>query len=264
MHAPRPLFFASLAATLAAAATACILFVPNRDVGLACHFAGSDTACGQCVVRSCQDVVNACCGDELCAANDMPSLESCASGQSCTVLVKASGRAADITNCIRSSCSEACSRTTGSCVRNGEDGCRCTTESPFSDGGAPVDDGSTNGGSTEPVTTCNGDNFGLAAGACCAFSGWPDGGSCACLPIRCLELSDNTNSCVCGLYSADHPGFTEMSTCSLGQPCCQRAGACGCNETECTDAETHVSECTVEAVAKSIGCENGVRVPHCQ
>src|SRR5262245_51890149 len=91
----------ALSIVLATGLAGCILLVQDPGgIGPHCGFTGNGTACGACIVRSCQAQIDQCCGSQTCAAN-LGALDTCASSADCHGL--ASG-APDVAACVASSC----------------------------------------------------------------------------------------------------------------------------------------------------------------
>lgn len=98
----------------ACAASSCILAVPApNDVSeTTCKFQGLDSACGQCIQKSCQAAVNACCLDGGCG-DTLSALDRCAPAptqDACAGLVDPSSNAAAdaVRTCIGQSCGAEC------------------------------------------------------------------------------------------------------------------------------------------------------------
>jgi hypothetical protein len=95
----------ALAAALGPAG--CVLFVPDEQLGTDCHFAGSGSACGECVSTHCQANVNACCADSTCSPA-LAALERCTTGDpSACGDVGPTGGA--LGRCLQAACGDACS-----------------------------------------------------------------------------------------------------------------------------------------------------------
>jgi hypothetical protein len=98
----------------------------------------------------------------------------------------------------------------------------------------------------ESTTGCSPSDVGAGA-VCCASSGFPSSGSCACTAIRCFAKTDG--SCYCSDAQAN-PTDTSIDTCQspAGGHCCldKPNGFCGCGTViTCSAASTTVSSCDV-------------------
>lgn len=118
------------------------------------------------------------------------------------------------------------------------------------------------------VTTCERASSG---GKCCGYDGWPQSGDCLCAVARCLEITGQQDSCVCGFYAVTAPdsGFTESDYCSgTNGPCCARPGVCHCNGDQCDlDAgEGEVMSCSPSDFASSVPCggDAGKALDYCR
>jgi hypothetical protein len=115
---------------------------------------------------------------------------------------------------------------------------------------------------------CESTSSGAVAGKCCAFDGWPATGTCTCGVFRCLTLTSNEYSCVCGAYAAPTPGdgFEEAYVCihASGETCCRAPGRCSCGN-PCDAEEEETDSCSTTEFAASVPCgDGGAAVTSCR
>ncbi len=236
----------SLALALTVLATGCILLVDSADdsLGTTCHFQGELTQCGQCVAKSCQAQVNACCG---AGAACMGEVDACASGNCAAVSVGT----ADWKSCAAAQCASPCGIASSSDAGDGGGG-----EAGSSDGGsdAPIESaGPTKTACQVTASQClckldappNGvvcDSSAVINAHCCADLAWPSSGSCTCETMSC-EL--NSYGCECGLVQSG-PRFDCKPNASQPNCCAPHdTGSCLCNNKICESwFGAPVPECT--------------------
>jgi hypothetical protein len=102
----------SLVVGLAFAITGCVLLARDPDdFSTTCHFEGEGSACGQCLVKSCQPEINQCCGDWSGRLVIQYQLEPCAAKVTCSSL-KRESRGDDVGEafgyCATTSCAGPC------------------------------------------------------------------------------------------------------------------------------------------------------------
>lgn len=229
MVAARVAGFVTVSALLAAAG--CVLFVPSADsLGTDCHLADETSACGKCIVASCQDKLNACCAADACRPS-LSQVDACSNDGQCSLALAAGGDASGLATCIATSCKGSCQVTNSaphksSCnsgYSSGTPECSCST------------------GGTPNAVDCTAKSFPNAV--CCADSLYPGQDTyCSCRTVRC---GPSSSGCECSLYSSGAD-----STCS-GSVCCASndTDTCSCDTaSDCNSYETQVTSCGVNQV----------------
>jgi hypothetical protein len=153
-----------LAILAALSVPGCIFFVgdnPSLET-TACHFQGSGTSCGQCVVTNCQRAVDACCTASDCEGQ-LSNLDQCAESASptaCAALASSDNSSSTFVAlgaCIRGSCGSECLGPAIVCAAlGGTNSCSCGLSTGLGTYG------------DIPEATCND-----STGPCCAQTGWP-------------------------------------------------------------------------------------------
>jgi hypothetical protein len=110
------LLWLAVLAIVVAHGTGCILAVPAFDHADHCAITGT-SACATCLRKSCQPVIDGCCGDPKCSGGDghsavLDGLDSCAAGDAngCAAgLAQASPSAGGaVQSCVTTSCKAEC------------------------------------------------------------------------------------------------------------------------------------------------------------
>jgi hypothetical protein len=266
----------------ALALEACVLFVPDLDIGPTCRFAGDTTsACGTCIDRACGPEVNACCGEGACASA-LVDLEACAAG-ACNGLVgheTSGGTAGRLAGCAARSCTLACALGLDVGEANAEGGAPGATSAGREAGDARAEGADAPSSSAQDAggpllycshdvdlcvcrTTpfdastagraCNGAAFGGTPDqvSCCATPDWPSSGKCSCVPVACVGAS--TTSCTCAAAPLDQGTLTSCTgTCCIDN---QNGDNCACFPDPCPSGYTPIegNSCTGAALRCPIG-----------
>jgi hypothetical protein len=223
---------------LAAGVASCILFVSPPEGGSRCTFQGEETACGACLVASCQDAINAACFDD----SILSPMEECASdGDQACELIPAS----EVATCLANKCGALCYEMIG----QSETHCTDSAEAPGAACSCRFE---------TPTTTLDCSTATYPGTKCCAPAGWPAPGlECTCNPIACSPRSTG-DGCGCTLTTGVRAAAAR--TCS-GINCCALGNSCVCSSAPCEGLDTRqVCDCDVGAV----GCPPGtMALPSC-
>jgi hypothetical protein len=275
------------ATAIALACVSCVLLVDNSTpYGLTCHFASETTAgsCGECIAKSCQSEVTACCGDPICTGN-LGSLDTCAANGTCASLFAdandAGGDAgirASLNECVTTACSTDCTNTSGdasaadtSTTSAGGVNCSATNKLECT---CDLTSSKANGNACSPESLGQPNNT-----VCCGTVDWATLGTCSCYVYECILDNDGLGSCDCGLTSGDDPDtqFSPGAGCnapevndpnSESSGCCLSSDGMHCycsidtdgEDFECQPGETSTSSCE----AKQFACPNGEsNLPSC-
>ena len=221
----------------------CVLVVESGEpVAAECRFDGDDrSACGRCLAKSCQRLVNDCCRAGEACEEALGMLDACASrgaGPECGRLAglgssSASTAGEKLGRCVANACAAVCPAgepLTGCGEYSGS--CRCEGDDPPND------------------VVCA--DASVENGFCCADLGWPGRGlSCSCEQFECRQTEDG---CECSAHTSG-----PLAECS-GTYCCVYNATCECGNTPCHSFETRVDRCSTAV----IGCDSDeTRVSSC-
>lgn len=238
------------------AATGCILLVDHApSLGGTCAIANKTSACGSCIVQSCQAELNACCADVDCRPA-LNAVDGCSSSGKCAVDLTSKTAEGKLGKCMGTTCASVCTVGSTKYLSN----CSLGT---YSSG--PPDECTCNGAGGATNTGCDVSTF--TNGVCCADVNYPaQGKSCMCLEVGCKGTSYG-----CGCAPADstyYPGDA-LKNCDAvtHSVCCYNSSdrACRCydSRTSCDKySEVTVDRCDVVGLAK-LACSTRTRVANC-
>ncbi len=100
-------------------------------------------------------------------------------------------------------------------------------------------------------------------GVCCKESGWPESGSCACMPAVSYTCAFTASSCRCGPGVTPGAGEGSTGSCSIGSTwkCCLGVGVCNCGPNLQCSSGVNVDTCGGETAPT---CKSGTtKIPSC-
>lgn len=232
-------------ATFCAGLVACVFFVPSplETTGATCGLTKdeSDTACGKCLVKSCQSALDACCASGALCEKAIPAVARCQDDNSTCADAGTADAETSLRTCARVSCLSDCGDGLPKekdaavappvvCRSGAGDDCYCE---------ASEEAGASSG-------RCTSSSSGVTK-QCCAEEGFPTtvGKLCVCRPRYCLD--DGSGRCTCGYFGkADSKS---KSSCSSSRGlCCKDATGTGCacdvTWTSCPSDMTEATLCT--------------------
>lgn len=217
---------------VAVALPSCLLFAESSPTGdqftSTCSLLASGSPCATCVASMCGTELDACCADTACRPM-LAEVDSCAEAGACT-FDAGEDASSTLASCIATKCKTTCVSTV--LPDGATQGIDCTVDNINEECSCTL-------GTAGNTQSCNTSFF--APSVCCASSGWPTSGGCACGGVQC-EASSDGMSCSCVFDTT----VTNPVTCDgidYGT-CCIGPGGCSCySNVPCAGSEMEVSSC---------------------
>jgi hypothetical protein len=214
-----------------AALPSCILLVDSSPTGdqfsTTCSLLASASPCATCVAQMCGTELDACCADPACRPM-LGQVDSCAEAGLCS-FDAGEDASSTLASCVTTKCATTCVSTTP--PDGPSEAIDCSLDSIDEDCSCTLGTGNSQ--------ACNTGLF--APAVCCAASGWPSSGGCACGAVQCQASTDGT-SCSC-VFDTDVTSPVTCDELDYGT-CCIGPAGCSCySDVPCTGSETEVSSC---------------------